>query len=226
MNQFNDLASTVYNRLITNKITINEYRDYWDSYAQKNPEVLKNFRQRKDNRTLGEFAVELITSKQYEQDIINKWITKCNMSDLGSRIYGVSPISCIFNGVEESGQLVLQNGNRKKFKKADYLILPLRKPLEIKHNPSIAKITFKINDLSYYKKENADILIEMGGKFLTYFTVQQYSDILVYAQQNDKIDRMREMGWKPCCQLYIDKKCSLNKCAMDISLFSYTRINL
>lgn len=228
--EFDQISTASYVKLIKKEWTIDQYKDFWNKYANENPSILKNFKGRKDKRNLGEFAVELATNKELEINIIKKWVDTCNKGPLSKLLYGTEVVEYYEYGVESSGKLILQNGNKKLFKKADFLLQPINKPIDCKNCPVDYKLSLKIADLEFYKKEQADVLIMMKNKFFIYFTTKQYTKIMDYANTSNAVTRLWEVGHKPGIQLFLGDrekhKRNLNHYAIPLEKFEHVRVDI
>lgn len=179
------------------------YKNILNKIEKFLPVKFKNqFLYRKDNRTLGEFGIDIYNGHLIERNIANWWF-----ANFGKKHFGDDFIyECV--GIDDTGTLLLEDKTKNEMKRPDYLIKP-NTYVEIKSNVCDWKITPKLSDLKHYLSLNSYILIVCSyGKFkingencscYILLNSNQYDEMI---KKSIILNNRFESGNKPCIQLY------------------------
>ena len=180
------------------------YREVLDKIQELYPEeTKKHFRYRMDNRSLGEFGMDIYKGHLLERRIAERW-----MDIYASEHFGEVTSECV--GIDDRGCLLLETGQSKdEMKRPDYLLQPNNILIEIKSNVCDWKFTPKVADLKHYLKNNAHVLAvcssggplsEDGSNWSCYFVIspEQIKKML----DEGTVVKRREVGSKPAIQFH------------------------
>lgn len=203
-NNIQGFLDNLYENLEQGKLSLPDYRNTVDDICSKHRWFHDNFRNRIDNRTLGQYAVDLHESSKEQKEGFEYWFNNYAAKDFNS------PVKWHPNGVDGgSGRLILKRQyNRNDFHRSDYRIVlqdGVEVNIEYKSCPSIFKATYKVCDLEGY--------ISQGSYILTVFKHhrQRVFYSLIGPEAADRMLReLRivprfEVGHKNAVQLFIDK---------------------
>ena len=185
------------------KWDINTYISFWDTYEDNNKALVNShFRYRKDSRTLGRFAADIYECSQKERKDFEAWL-----NSHGSKYF--TNLTCTPTGVDVTGKLVLERGDKLDFKKPDFQVE--NQYVEYKTNNFDHIATYKVEDLKIYHEYESYILTDFynKGKYSGYclFTPQNLKNV-IDALETNKINSFpfAPFGYKPSVQFYTKRK--------------------
>lgn len=184
-----------------NEIYVKLLNEIQELYSQ---EVRSHFGYRMDGRTLGQFGSDIYDGHLLERRIANWWLPLFAHHHFGN-VHG----KCV--GIDDSGSLLLQTGDKSEMKRPDYLLEPTNIYLEIKSNPCDWKYTPKVADIEHYVSLNAYVLAvcsrgkfeEHGTNCKCYFLIspEQSKKML---EEGTVIKGRKESGGKPAIQFHMN----------------------
>jgi len=185
------------------KWDINTYISFWDSYeAEHKIFIDSHFKYRRDSRTLGRFAADVLECSQKERTDFETWL-----NGHGSKYF--SQLDCEPTGIDVSGKLVLERGTKLDFKKPDFKVAG--KYVEYKTNKYDHIATYKLEDLKVYHEYESYILTDFYNKGVysgyCLFTPENLKKIIQDLSEN-KITSFPfpAFGYKPSIQFYTKRK--------------------
>lgn len=172
-------------------------------YEKLSSKFRDQFTYRKDNRTLGQFGIDLYNGHLIERQIADWWFKNFGKKYFGNQF----TYECV--GIDDTGTVLLENKTKNEMKSPDYIINPDCIYFEIKSNPCDWKITLKVADLKHYLSLNSYILIvcsngkfESIGKNCSCFILLSPSQYEKMMKESVILNNRFECGNKPCIQFY------------------------
>lgn len=198
----------LYDAYLDKKMSKAEYALSIDSFAKTRPEeVSREFGYRKDNRSLGEFAVHMIDQMEIEKEVIRDWTYNFGVDYFGSEV------QFEYSGISQNARLICESSSTKdEIRKPDLLVKlgDKRYYVEIKQCPVLYKATYKTSDLKHYHSLGNTYMVTAHTKgkfdperveFYTLLTPDALAKLLEDGRQGIlKSEKRREMGYKKAVQ--------------------------
>jgi hypothetical protein len=118
---------------------------------------------RKDRRSLGQYAIEILDNTRREQYLVHAWV------DLMVEREEFAHLSVKDYGTDNSGRLIIESDS--SMTKADYKVTAFGGSLlpdgtyglEVKFCPTLIKNTYKVQQIKRYIRDNAYMLVIMSS---------------------------------------------------------------
>lgn len=219
---FEKYSSTSHSFVESKKWNIETYISFWDSYEETNKTFVdSHFKYRKDSRSLGRFAADVLECSQKERKDFEVWL-----NGHGTKYF--KQLDCTPTGVDVTGKLVLERGTKLDFKKPDFQVAG--NYVEYKTNKFDHIATYKLEDLKVYHEYESYILTDFynKGKYSGYclFTPQNLKNI-IEDLASSKINSFPfgPFGYKPSIQFYTKRKIGKHYAIALEDYCSYININ-
>jgi len=196
------IFASLHKEVMSGEITKEEYEAKLNVVEAQWPKFIhEHFKNRPDNRTLGQFGVYLLTNSRIEKHHADWWFPRYARKHFGE----YESYECI--GVDQSGVLLCNVSEN-----LDYEMKHPLTRIEVK-DCAIATIGDKLLHKATYKEASVKACIKNDAYLLTVFRKRGDNERKAYSltnpQQLKRIDEeceyepRHEMGGKSCCQFFL-----------------------